>query len=226
MRKLFLTLTILFIFFTGYGQKLNYSLNASVNYPYIANIEETPEAINLSTGYYYTTQGYLSEQYSEKISGKVSGRFSYQISNRLFIGGGLQFNLIRFQQSTYIKGIEDLTFSGEWDFDLIAIEGEPYGSIYGPGYLIDEDGNIIHKDGLPVLVLPTTENNTDLGKTNLLYTEIPIHFGYSFFNNKLNLKLGITLSFLVYAEVYTYNYESFFNKEVIKNPKATITIFP
>ncbi|MBN1414170.1 MAG: SusC/RagA family TonB-linked outer membrane protein [Bacteroidales bacterium] len=50
---------------------------------------------------------------------------------------------------TSLGGLDALILGGQWDTDVKAIEGEPYGVIFGPGYLKNDDGEIIHVDGLP-----------------------------------------------------------------------------
>jgi TonB-linked SusC/RagA family outer membrane protein len=50
---------------------------------------------------------------------------------------------------TSLGGLETLILGGQWDTDVQAREGEPYGVIFGPGYLKDPNGNNIHVDGLP-----------------------------------------------------------------------------
>jgi len=56
---------------------------------------------------------------------------------------------------TSLGGLESLNiggaFSGQWNVDVQAIEGQPYGVIFGPGFLKDPNGNIIHKDGSPLI---------------------------------------------------------------------------
>ncbi|MEQ8582076.1 MAG: SusC/RagA family TonB-linked outer membrane protein [Marinoscillum sp.] len=42
-----------------------------------------------------------------------------------------------------------IVLGGQWNVDLQAREGHPYGVLFGPGYLKDEDGNIVHVNGRP-----------------------------------------------------------------------------
>jgi hypothetical protein len=48
------------------------------------------------------------------------------------------------------EGVEQLELGTYWDMKLMAIPGEPYGSLYGADFLRDPDGNIIHRNGIPV----------------------------------------------------------------------------
>lgn len=46
--------------------------------------------------------------------------------------------------------VQQIELGTYWDMKLMAIPGQPYGSLYGADYLRDPDGNIIHRDGVPV----------------------------------------------------------------------------
>jgi hypothetical protein len=48
------------------------------------------------------------------------------------------------------EGVEQLELGTYWDMKLMAIPGEPYGSLYGADFLRDPNGNIIHRDGVPI----------------------------------------------------------------------------
>jgi TonB-linked SusC/RagA family outer membrane protein len=47
-------------------------------------------------------------------------------------------------------GIKQIQLGTYWDMKLMAIPGQPYGCLYGYDYLRDPDGNIIHRNGVPV----------------------------------------------------------------------------
>ena len=42
-----------------------------------------------------------------------------------------------------------VVLGGLWNVDIVAQEGQAVGSIYGPGFLRDDEGNIIYENGLP-----------------------------------------------------------------------------
>ncbi len=48
------------------------------------------------------------------------------------------------------EGVEQYSLGTYWSTQVIARPGQPYGEIYGYDYLRDPDGNIIHRNGLPV----------------------------------------------------------------------------
>jgi outer membrane receptor protein involved in Fe transport len=50
---------------------------------------------------------------------------------------------------TSLGGLQTLILGGQWNVNVEAKEGQPFGVIFGPGYKKDPNGNIIHKDGIP-----------------------------------------------------------------------------
>ena len=48
-----------------------------------------------------------------------------------------------------LGGLDALNLGGQWNVNLQARAGMPYGVLFGPGYLRDPNGNIVHVDGLP-----------------------------------------------------------------------------
>ncbi|MCK4664150.1 MAG: SusC/RagA family TonB-linked outer membrane protein [Bacteroidales bacterium] len=49
---------------------------------------------------------------------------------------------------TSLGGLDALILGGQWNVDLQARVGEPWGVLFGPGYLKDDNGNIIHENGI------------------------------------------------------------------------------
>jgi hypothetical protein len=52
---------------------------------------------------------------------------------------------------TSLGGLDALILGGQWNVDVEAIEGQPYGVIWGPGYVKDPNGNIVHSGGVPMV---------------------------------------------------------------------------
>ena len=48
------------------------------------------------------------------------------------------------------NGVENYVIGTYWDLKVIAQPGRPFGDLYGYDYLRDPDGNIVHRDGVPV----------------------------------------------------------------------------
>jgi outer membrane receptor protein involved in Fe transport len=47
-------------------------------------------------------------------------------------------------------GVEQYELGSYWDLKVMAIPGQPYGSLYGADFLRDPNGNIINRGGVPV----------------------------------------------------------------------------
>lgn len=178
-----------------FGQKINYRIELSYNTPYIAEVKNNIPSGQYNIGYtsIITNTG-IKETYDSKSGVKFSGRLSYQISSKLHLESGLSLSIIRFKQSQIVNS----------NFDNILIDNIIIGDIYTSDSLWG-----------PITDNEFIETNKNLGKTSVLYTEIPIIVGYSFFNNKLICKLGMSASFLTYSEVYKYNTDYFYNSNPV-----------
>ncbi len=84
--------------------------------------------------------------------------------------------------------LDTYRIGGQWSVDILAKVGEPYGAIFGPAFLKSPDGDVIHKDGLPVI----DPVNRVLGNIQPDWT--------GGINTTLTYK-GITLSALVDAKI-------------------------
>ena len=49
------------------------------------------------------------------------------------------------------EGVEQYELGTYWDLKIMAIPGEPFGALYGADFARDPNGNIIHKDGVPLV---------------------------------------------------------------------------
>ncbi len=63
---------------------------------------------------------------------------------------GIDFNFAKNKNEVLDLGdVESITLGGQWSMDLQAVVGQPFGSLYGPGYDRNENGDIIYENGLP-----------------------------------------------------------------------------
>ncbi|MFC2152314.1 outer membrane beta-barrel protein [Bacteroidota bacterium] len=188
---------ILLSIFT-YSQDIKYSIKLNYNYPFISDVVEEEPTVYYSpsaAGFVYINDGTVVETYKSKSGGKLSGNINYAINSRLSIEGGLQLNLIRYQQDTYIKTIDYYEVITE-AFDTILVS-------FFPDITTDSQSQ-------------RSSEYDKLGNTTALYTAIPIKIGYSFLKNKLMCKMGVIPSFLSYAETYEFaNYN-----QIEKNTSA------
>ena len=186
IRTLF-TVVFLHSIIISNAQKINYSVHLNLNYPYLKSSTKNPETFPATIGY-ITLPGY-KESFNNKLGFNLGGQLSYNITNKLKIETGLHFNLIRFKRNIELTGLNI----------------NPHDEIYVPHSLLDD---IIISDSLVIgtpINITSFKQDENIGKSSILYTQIPVHISYAFFNQKLLFKLGITASFLTYSEVYKYN---------------------
>jgi len=62
----------------------------------------------------------------------------------------INFGLPKNEVVDLYGGVESYRLGSYWSLDIEARKGEPYGTMYGNGYLRDEQGRIIVEDGIPV----------------------------------------------------------------------------
>jgi TonB-linked SusC/RagA family outer membrane protein len=64
----------------------------------------------------------------------------------------LKLNFATYNNEVVSLGeLDAVSIGGQWNVSTQAREGYPFTVIFGPGYLKDPDGNIVHENGLPVL---------------------------------------------------------------------------
>ena len=163
MKKYLFIVLILLSLLSSYAQKLQYSVKFSYSQPYIADVEQTLNYSPISATSGYTnviTSPGLKETYSSKSGGKLNGNLSYSINSRLFIEGGIQLNLVRYQQKTELSSDTYELFSGLGG-DIVFAAGEPFGIITADPYWDLEYTNS-RGDALA--------NSDKLGNTSTLYT--------------------------------------------------------
>ncbi|HRW63812.1 MAG TPA: outer membrane beta-barrel protein [Bacteroidales bacterium] len=188
MKKLFLVYFVILSTLHLNAQKAGYSINLDFHYPYLASSEQDYEYYPSSTGYVISPG--FKESYDAKTGIKLSGQVKFNLANNLSIGTGLNFNLIRFKRNIEIVN--------------------PYADLIENVVVVDSNliiGSPIGYIGLNE-ILSSGDQNDDVGKTNILYTEIPIYLNYSLFNQKVSLAIGLTASFLTYSSVYIYDVDN------------------
>lgn len=173
------------------AQKLHYSLGLQVNRSQIGTLNHTPQYPDtpVPTGYYVIQMGFsIQEKYNENIGFKAIGNVDYALSSKFSIRSGIKLNLIRFQQKTELSlnsspyGITPTT-----NDDTLIIFANT-GNL--TGYYRDENGNFISSIyGFPVRVIG---NFSDVGRTTILYTEIPISVLYNY--HRFSFEFGTSAS--------------------------------
>jgi hypothetical protein len=176
------------------------ALKAGANRPFINDVTNTftlvsviPSPLGYSNSFTVAT---FSERYHEKIGADLAGSIDYTVWRKLFVSTGVGINYNRFKRDGMVVGLDDFA-SGNFGFytSTYPIQtGAPIGSIYGP--TVD-----------PRFTVPQQKLD-NLGKTDLLYVQVPLMAGISLFKYRLNVRAGATLSTLIYASEYESRYSA------------------
>lgn len=100
----------------------------------------------------------------------------------------VNYNRNRNEVVSLAPGLPSLTIGTYWNASIVARPGEPYGTIFGPDFQRDPNGNIIHEGGVPL----KDNTNKVLGNVN------PDWIGG--LNNNISFK-GISLGVLIDAKM-------------------------
>lgn len=91
------------------------------------------------------------------------------------------------------------TSAGQWNVDVQAREGYPMGVLFGPGYAKDDEGNIIHEGGVPVI----DENYQVLGDIQPDWTG-GVGLNLSYKNISLNGLVDVKMGGDIYSMTTTW----------------------
>lgn len=192
------TLLLLFILtsLVVNAQVKRIALKAGANRPLINDVSNTftfvsvmPSPLGYSNSVSVST---YNEHYDEKIGADIAGSIDYTIWRKFFVGTGLSVSYNRFQRDGIIAGLNN--FAGGNPFLYPTATGTPIGSLYGP--IVD-----------PRFTAPQQKMD-NLGKTDLVYAQVPLMAGISLFKDKLMVRAGTTLSTLIYASEYESRYSA------------------
>lgn len=168
------------------SQKIELGIQASINCPIIPAIstQSKSKSISPSTGYQFLTiPNHCKEVFQNRVGGKINFDVIYNFENNFFLKTGIGVNLLRFKREVQI--------------DL---------SNYRP---IDST-TFLTGDSLYWYITPTTRppshSSPNVGRTGIIYIDIPIFIGYKFLDNKLSVGLGLTTSLIAFSEQYKNTY--------------------
>jgi len=194
------------------AQVKNFSFKAGVNYPVIptktVETQITSLALPESSGFSPITVGSISLVHESKPGIDLGGAFDYSISRKFFISTGLNLSYLRFKKLAKIEKLSGGQI--ESDFDLPTTVGMPMGSFYGSIIYRDANGNVVVGEPRPETEISSLRSTGDQGKTSTLYLQVPVLVGTTFLHDKLIVRAGISVSYLLSASQYVdrYSYEN------------------
>lgn len=193
MKRNILTIICIFIVLSLSAQKINYSFGFQFNKLKIGSLTHTQEYPDASSGagYYTIINGYnIKEKYNDNIGVKALANVDYSLTERFSIRSGLRLNLLRFQQKVSLKsdnssiGVIPITDGGS--INILADYGTPIG--------YDLDGNYYGQ----IVVNDLDVDLSKVGKTTVLYTEIPISALFKY--RRLKFETGLTASIRTFSK--------------------------
>lgn len=192
------TLLLLFILtsLAATAQVKRIALKGGPNRPFINDVSNTfayvsviPSPLGYSNSVSVST---YNEHYDEKIGADLAGSIDYTVWGRFFVSTGLGVSYNRFERDGMVAGLNDFTSGNTVLYPTTT--GVPIGSVYGP---------IVN----PRFTVPQRKMD-NLGKTDLVYIQVPLMAGISLLKDKLMVRAGTTLSTLIYASQYESRYST------------------
>jgi hypothetical protein len=208
------SLLLLFLFgaFSSFGQISNLQLSVAPNYTIIPSVTKTNSVAPLTANY-----GYLSlpaqpiastrESYEGRPGLSLAIQGDYKFTSRFFVTTGLGVDYYRYQRIVKVAALssqDDARFT-TWSTYYVSqgtTVGQPYGQIRA----------------LDVEAIAVTQSSDNAGKTSVLFVQIPVMAGTSFFKGKLTTSGGFAFSAVVHASevrtVYAGATDGFVDKTV------------
>jgi len=188
-----LLLVFIFIGVASEAQIKRYTFKAGANYAIIPDVthkEEMELQIPPSVGFIsmQTTTASIRQQYKERAGFDAGASLDVGLSKKFFLTTGLSVSYLRFKQSMTITTLESNTIDMELPTGGVIV-GAPIGSIKFEDLGGDRDA--------PMLI--TSDKN---GETATLYLQTPLLAGTTFFKDRLIVRGGATISYLLNATTY------------------------
>lgn len=173
--------------FSSRAQIGNFQVSGAPNFTMIPSVTQTVSAMpRTGTGYLsYVAVGGVRESYKAKMGASFSFLGDYKFSSRFFVTSGLGFDLFRYQRRYNVSAIQ---------FEDGSLANTHTGGNLYPGVVIGSFyGNMGPSD---LTATPLTQSDKS-GNTSLLFAQVPVLAGTSFFNERLRISAGASFKFLL-----------------------------
>ena len=134
------------------GTELKFFMNrVSVDVTYY-NTKTTDQIISIpiSASSGYTTKNINAGEIDNSGLEVSLGLVPFQSTNGFNWNINLNFSKNKNKVVSLAAGVEQYELGTYWDLKVMAIPGQPYGSLYGADFLRDPNGNIVNRGGVPV----------------------------------------------------------------------------
>lgn len=187
----FLLSGLVLLNFDAFSQLKSVSIGLAPNHTFVKDVfhdDKLDLFIPASTGFTtISTPIRVKESFTGRNGLDVNGRFDYAITKRLFFSGGLSVSYLRFKHAI---SIESISSNNESELqiapDFIA---RPYGSLY--------------TDSTSHTLLAPSEK---IGETTSLYIQLPFLVGTTVLKDKITIRAGLNISYLIRATEYKQGY--------------------
>ncbi|RAV99063.1 outer membrane beta-barrel protein [Pseudochryseolinea flava] len=183
--------------FSSSAQIGNFQISAASNFTFVPSVTEHQTLLYTprNSGYYAlpaVSVSSIKQSYEGKAGASMSFQMDYTFNPRFFITSGLGLDYFRYKKSVTLISLKGENFN---EYFGSTRTGVPMGSFYQIQY-----GDVAEDLGATPLANPD-----NVGNTALIYLQLPILAGTSFFNEKLKISAGPSLSMLLRSsEVESY----------------------
>lgn len=194
----FLIVSFFLVGIACHAQIKNFSVYVGAGVPLIPSVEinnvPTFVPVPAYTGFQYAQADInLEESFSNRRAFQLRGQFDYPVTGNVFLTSGLSLNYGAFKKNIQVTGVSN------WRYGLTTLippitataNGLRYGSIIASSYTNANGEILINQD---LRTITTSEN---VGNTTAMLVQVPVLIGTAVFNNKLQVRTGPVVSYLL-----------------------------
>jgi opacity protein-like surface antigen len=160
------------------GQGVHIKFNTSVNHVLIPTTRVSVEYLLQNSSGFNSKEVILQETFNNNLGISAGGKIQYELGKKFYLETGIDLSLVRFQRKFQLVFPEEIN-------QYEPVNGQSYGNHWtGRDYQST-----------------FYEQSEKVGKTSILYLNIPVELGYSF-NEKFNIKSGLVIGTVPYSETY------------------------
>lgn len=187
IKRILFSVAMLLISKEIFGQS-GFYVGLSGTYSFIPKTEII-ENILLPNLLNYATQAKITKNFDVKPGFNIGLGYNKQLIEKFSISAGAEASFIRYQRVLSVEPLERTTANPEVN------NGVSVGSFYSaqPGGIYYEDIDFDSNDNATVF------DNSNDGKTKILYLAIPVKIHYSLIPKRFKIGIGVTNNFIVYS---------------------------
>lgn len=197
MKKTLALSIMVLLSIAGHGQIKRFTFGLAGNRPIIPSEQNNSVKLNTPVAYAGMSssafKGSVKEHFEGAVGMNFNGNVDYAFSEKFFLTSGLGVSYLHYKRSISI-GLTQQEYRVDDIFPNTSV-GQPMGSIQ----MSNADGNLY--DANPAVI-----STPKAGQTSVIYLQVPMMAGTSFMDDKLLIRGGATLSWLMTSSVYKPHY--------------------